>query len=186
MAYTGRIIRKLIKPKALSVLAAVVILPGLIFLFQHTGSTRILSVNFNTDGGSNIAPRMVTSGEAVVRPGDPVKDGYEFLYWELRDEEYDFSAEVTEDITLKAIYGQDDRYEIKLDFGDHVKTFPVADGIFEKPLDPARDGYEFVYWELDGKEFDFSMPVSSDLTLVAKWEANDTGNEAYEPKTNPI
>lgn len=73
-------------------------------------------------------------------------------------------------ITLNAIYGQDDLFSIKLDFGDRVETVLVTDGILEKPINPTREGYKFVYWELDGKEFDFSIPISSDLALVAKWE----------------
>lgn len=73
-------------------------------------------------------------------------------------------------VTLKAIYAQDDRFSLKLDFGDRVETVLVIDGALLKPVDPTREGYKFVYWELDGKEFDFSNPISSDLALVAKWE----------------
>ena len=67
-------------------------------------------MTFDTDGGSSIATQSVTSGEVVARPNDSVKDGYKFLYWGLGDEEYDFSTKITKDITLKAIYIQDDRF----------------------------------------------------------------------------
>lgn len=41
-----------------------------------------------------------------------------------------------------------------------------------KPEDPERDGYEFDAWytgATTGNEYDFSTPVTSDLTLYARW-----------------
>lgn len=37
------------------------------------------------------------------------------------------------------------------------------------PQDPTRDGYAFDGWLLDGEKYDFSKPVTEDITLVAKW-----------------
>lgn len=37
------------------------------------------------------------------------------------------------------------------------------------PEDPARDGYTFDGWFLDGEKYDFSKPVTGDITLVARW-----------------
>lgn len=42
-----------------------------------------------------------------------------------------------------------------------------------KPADPTREGYIFVGWFSDfnlTKEYDFTLPVTTDLTLYAKWE----------------
>lgn len=41
-----------------------------------------------------------------------------------------------------------------------------------KPADPTREGYIFVGWFSDfnlTKEYDFTLPVTTDLTLYAKW-----------------
>ena len=38
-----------------------------------------------------------------------------------------------------------------------------------KPADPTRDGYVFEYWTLSGAEYDFSTPVTANITLTAKW-----------------
>lgn len=41
------------------------------------------------------------------------------------------------------------------------------------PSDPVRDGYTFLGWYTDAagtKAWDFSDPVTSDMTLYAKWE----------------
>lgn len=44
-----------------------------------------------------------------------------------------------------------------------------------KPTDdPTREGYTFKYWYLDDEstEYNFATPVTDDITLNAKWEAN--------------
>lgn len=37
--------------------------------------------------------------------------------------------------------------------------------------DPIKEGYTFEGWFLDGTEYDFSRPVTDNITLVAKWTA---------------
>ncbi len=39
----------------------------------------------------------------------------------------------------------------------------------QKPANPTREGYVFVCWLLNGEEFSFDTPITSDITLVAKW-----------------
>ena len=63
-------------------------------------------------------------------------------------------------------------------------TFNVAGGSFvnpqtvkagravKKPDDPFLDGYAFVDWTLNGEPYDFSSPVTSDITLLATWTDN--------------
>lgn len=45
--------------------------------------------------------------------------------------------------------------------GDKVPTVP-----------PIREGYTFAGWYLNGTEYDFDAPVTSDITLVAQWTRN--------------
>ncbi len=37
-------------------------------------------------------------------------------------------------------------------------------------VEPEKDGYEFVEWQLDGEEYKFTTKVKKDITLVAKWD----------------
>ena len=62
----------------------------------------------------------------------------------------------------------------------YAYTVSVADGdAVAKPYDanglqvfPARrDGYIFDGWQLGGVDYDFTTPVTSDITLTAKWKA---------------
>lgn len=58
--------------------------------------------------------------------------------------------------------------------GDEVITYTVKEGAsLMTPPKPVRDGYVFVGWclRLDDEElYDLSVPVTSDLTLYAKWD----------------
>ena len=38
------------------------------------------------------------------------------------------------------------------------------------PNKPTREGYNFLYWEKNGSQFNFDEAITSSFTLVAKWE----------------
>lgn len=57
----------------------------------------------------------------------------------------------------------------------NTKFVATADGKLVKPADPTRDGYTFGGWFTDEacvQAYDFSTPVTADLTLYAKWTKN--------------
>ncbi len=59
--------------------------------------------------------------------------------------------------------------------GSKVDFQTTADGKLVKPADPTRDGYTFGGWYTDEactQAYDFSAPVTADLTLYAKWTKN--------------
>ena len=61
------------------------------------------TVTFDTQGANVIQSQSVKSGEKIVKPKDPSKNGYTFLGWYLGDEEWSFVGYVvTENITLTA------------------------------------------------------------------------------------
>ncbi|WP_052323229.1 RCC1 domain-containing protein [Bifidobacterium sp. 7101] len=50
------------------------------------------------------------------------------------------------------------------------QSFPVTNGKVKRPSpDPSREGYLFDGWFIGEVAYDFSRPVSKDLTLTAKW-----------------
>ena len=52
---------------------------------------------------------------------------------------------------------------------------PASGSTVAKPADPTRDGYTFAGWYTDEactQAYDFSTPVTADLTLFAKWTKN--------------
>ena len=57
--------------------------------------------------------------------------------------------------------------------GSDVLSQEVASGgLVLEPLDPSREGYDFLYWYKDSEdmEYVFQTPVTSDITLSALWE----------------
>ena len=48
-----------------------------------------------------------------------------------------------------------------------------------KPVNPKKDGYTFIEWQLDGKTYDFNSKIDKDITLKAKWQKinNNTSKE---------
>jgi uncharacterized repeat protein (TIGR02543 family) len=60
------------------------------------------TVTFNSDGGNAVAEVKVKKGEKVVRPADPIKEGYTFEGWFNGEQLYSFDTEVTTDLTLTA------------------------------------------------------------------------------------
>ena len=84
---------------------------GLIMLalFFIVGSPKAkYTIAFNTDGGSSITDQIVVEGEKIIKPTDPTKENSTFVRWEYQNKEYNFNEKVTSDMTLKAIWEDDD------------------------------------------------------------------------------
>ena len=61
------------------------------------------------------------------------------------------------------------------DNGEEVETVIVEDGkLLEEPDRPRRSGYSFIGWynEATDEKYDFSLPVRSDLMIIAHWTRN--------------
>lgn len=69
--------------------------------------------------------------------------------------------------------------------GNRIKSQKVKIGeTLEKPDDPTRDGYEFDAWYYSKNRFDFSTPITEDITLNAYWtfrKADDTPQDGTPP-----
>ena len=115
--------------------------------------------------------------EMEVRHGEcaedllvPEVEGKSFTGWLTEEGEYyDFSAPVTEDVELYAIYG----YAVVLCFGDS----PIGAQVVEEgqcavePEPPAQEGKIFLGWfTADGELYDFSTPVTHEIWLYARWQ----------------
>ena len=80
--------------------------------------------------------------------------------------------------TLYAVWTQNQNYTVKFDSkgGTSVTEQKVASGAkATTPTAPTRKGYTFKGWYKDNnykEEFKFDTPVTQNLTLYAKWEAN--------------
>jgi len=63
-----------------------------------------VKVTYDSDGGNLIKSEMVIVGSALSSLPTPVKEGYNFKYWELSGNKFDINTKIDENITLLAIY----------------------------------------------------------------------------------
>lgn len=150
------------------------------------------SITFDSDGGSAIAALTIEEGKKVNQPEAPTKEGYIFVGWMLDDKLYDFSTNVTGNVTLKAkweIKAPDVKYftiNFSTSGGSLVTPITVAEGnTGQAPIAPTREGFNFVGWQLNGLTYDFTQPVTGDITLVAVWEVVQTEPEEPEQPEEP-
>lgn len=66
--------------------------------------SQLFKVQFDSDGGSEVATQYVVEGDKVIEPENPTKEDYTFVGWYLGANEYDFDTEVTSHLTLKATW----------------------------------------------------------------------------------
>lgn len=143
------------------------------FIFANKKYT----ITFDSDGGSVVEKQIVKRGEKVNKPTDPTRDGYIFIEWDLGSSIYDFSAKVTRNLILKAVWKEQEGGKVtyvvnfNTDGGNSISNQIInKDGTITKPQDPVRDGYKFLGWYSNNVLFDFNTPVTTNLELVAKWE----------------
>ncbi|MBQ8302043.1 MAG: InlB B-repeat-containing protein [Clostridia bacterium] len=136
------------------------------------------TVIFDLNGG--VAPEefdesvTVNDGETVTLSA-PTKENHDFLGWYLNGELFSESTPITSDITLKALWEQNNIYTITYNTGDKAT---VENGVFIKgevptiPETPVVEGYVFFGWYLDEdltERYFFDYAFDSDLTLYAKF-----------------
>ena len=143
------------------------------FIFANKKYT----ITFDSDGGSVVEKQIVKRGEKVNKPIDPTRDGYIFIEWDLGSSIYDFSAKVTRNLILKAVWKEQEGGKVtyvvnfNTDGGNSVSNQIInKDGTITKPQDPVRDGYKFLGWYSNNVLFDFNTPITKNLELIAKWE----------------
>lgn len=153
------------------------------------GDKKQYDVLFETNGGSKIPNQSVWEGDKVLKPNNPTKSCYEFAGWYTNSKftkKYDFSTPVYKDMTLYAKWIDDgscvETHKVRFNSngGTSVKTQKVEDGgrAFE-PNNPVKNGYIFLGWYLDGEKFNFKTRIYEDITLVAKWEKEETKYYTY-------
>ena len=139
---------------------------------------RTCNVIFNTAGGSAVATQVVIIGALAVYPITPKKENYTFAYWctdKALTEKYDFSAPVTDNITLYACYVQIANTVLFNSMGGSAvepQRVPIGGHAIE-PEKPVKEGFDFVYWATDPagtNQFRFATAViNANITLYAKW-----------------
>lgn len=112
------------------------------------------------------------------------RDGYTFTGWNTSMDGTGTPYAEGADSTYPAmgltltLYAQWTRvtHEVSFDTagGETMDAQTVADGDTANDVTPTREGYTFDGWYLNGSEYDFATPVTSNLTLKAAWRKTGT------------
>ena len=133
------------------------------------------TVEFDTMGGTQIANQTVAYGQCIPAVTTTL-EGYDFQYWYTTNENTAFNVTtlITADITLHAKW-KVKQYTITYnsDGGSAVASKTVDyNTVVNAPANPTREGYNFEYWYTANQDtaFNFSTPITQDITLIAKWQ----------------
>ena len=128
------------------------------------------------DSTDKPSDEYIIYGNRVTAPSPaPERVGYTFDGWYLEGEEYDFSSEVTDDITLTSQWTEQ-YWVVSFDLSPSTERLPslkIGNGAtvnFAEDWKPENlERYRFDCWTLNGSEFSFDTPIRSNVTLTAKW-----------------
>lgn len=165
---------------------------------QYKENTITYTVKYDANGGTGAPSNQTkTKGtDLVLSDIKPTKEGYIFVNWNTKKDGIGTSYNAGSKYTTEAsvtLYAQYEK-ELNEEETKYTITFYTNDGTTEKstkvvnkgdkvvkPEDPTREGYTFDGWydkKENGKEYDFTKEVTSDISLYAYWsKIGDKTNE---------
>ena len=154
---------------ALVVVAIIVIL----LLKSCDNGKKEYNVTFDTNGGTLIADVVVEEENAVSKPSEPTKEGYEFVGWYYNDELYDFSKPVTGNITLEARWAElANASGVMLD-QTTVKLSPGGTTTLVATVTPETAKDKSLTWESSNPEI-VTVDANGNITAIKEGSATVT------------
>ena len=169
--------------------------------------SNVLDVTYSANGGqfadgNNVMLGQTDSNGIARQPLAPTRDGYVFAGWYYHSDgtdQVDFNQPIVgggKHVTLFAAWTpakQDKTVDILyvanggtfFDGNDTMRGVTDTDGIARLPLQPTREGYDFVGWsyDRDGNDpVDFTKAIvagSGHATVYAQWKQNNEKTVLY-------
>lgn len=144
-------------------------------------TTHTVTYDYGHDGLTDTV--TIDDGDVLEKPADPEWEGHTFTGWKMESGSMfdSFGQPIRNDMTLIAQWTTASGEQFTVTFldpegGTSTPAQQVTDGDrLKEPTKPVRDGYEFTGWlREDGKPYDFTQPVTGDITIVAQWEKDET------------
>ena len=133
------------------------------------------TVTYINEGTTYYTEEVLDSFTAKGPSTNPEKDGYTFKYFS-KDKKvaFDYSAEITEDTTLYAVYEINTYTVTYINEGSEYHKEELTYGSkHEKIEDPFKTGYTFIGWYNENEEkVEYPITVTKDITLHSKYEIN--------------
>ena len=133
------------------------------------------TVTYINEGTTYYTEEVLDRFTAKGPSENPSKEGYTFKYFS-KDKKvaFDYSAEITEDTTLYAVY-EINKYTITyINEGSEYHREELTYGSkHEKIEDPFKTGYTFTGWYNENEEkVEYPITVTKNITLHSKYEIN--------------
>lgn len=128
------------------------------------------TVDFNSNGGTNIEKQTVKTGTTIELPSGIEKLGFEFFGWELNGEIVYSPIIVNKNIELVAKWKsiKVNTYAVKFYNEDgtlYSRQLVKENSLAYSPKKPFKSGYTFEYWSHNGEEFNFDTKINNDIQL---------------------
>ncbi len=178
--------------------AILTIVLGLFALLIVACTPRMVTITFNSNGGTKIEAIEIEQGKILQEPS-VVKEGYTFDGWFenanfTADSIFDFSIPVTRNLTLYAKWSINS-YQVNY-FPNNDTTIPSLTKTFGAELvlpTVTKEGFTFGGWYTNdaftGTPFDATTMPATNLNLYAKWNQITftitflINEEVYQTKT---
>jgi len=133
------------------------------------------TVSFDSNGGTSVATQYRVEGSMADAPQNPTKTNSKFLGWYHGDVKWDFTANViTSDVILVAKWEDIPTFTVTFDSNGASPVAPQYVAVGEMAKEPAKPDRaqlgELLGWFNGDTRWDFSTPITEDITLVAKWK----------------
>lgn len=161
------------------------------YMIQIDTSKSVLTFNLNYESAPTAQTQAVEIGAFAQCPQDPSRDGYVFRGW-FTDAQgvtaFDFTADpMTEDKTVYAAWTSVSSVTFNYNYPDapDAQSVQVETGaVLPDVLIPSasRTGYVLNAWHTQAEAdspFDFSQPITEDVTLYAHWNEIQAGAEQF-------
>lgn len=135
------------------------------------------SINFDSDGGSEVESIIQDYLTEVSAPANPTKAGYEFIGWFEGDVEYVFNTIEAREVNLIAKWRSvEHTIKFRSNGGSSVNNITARYGVdIVEPTQPTKQFYNFVGWFEVGSDtaYVFDKMEDRDIILYAKWAVID-------------
>ena len=139
----------------------------------------VRTVTFDSNGGSAVPPQRIGEGRTASRPANPAREDFTFDNWYMEAElvtVYNFDNPIYDNITLYAKWLVSYTVTFNSSGGSDVPPQRIGEEkTASRPQNPMKDDFGFAGWFSDEAltiEYNFDTPVTSDLTLYAKWDSD--------------
>ncbi len=144
--------------------------------------------------GTEISPEDKLYQNDRIKIVADIPEGYRILSLKANDKEIDNESYVTvdnEDIVITVSYhkiSDKNEYLVRFDTdGGSViaRQYVEEGGKVQKPVDPVKDGYDFLGWYFNDEKYDFNSVVTQNIVLRAKWLDKSSATESPNPTAGP-